>query len=98
MFPTKIVHASKSTKDLLDNSDLDVIQWPPNSPVLITIENVWWDLKSGIRSASRNEAGTQKLYNGHMEEVQSDTYQKLINSILERCKNVLQIKGYSTKY
>lgn len=38
-------HTSKSTKNWFQNKSCKILEWLSQSPDLIPIENLWWDLK-----------------------------------------------------
>ena len=77
------------------------MSWPTNSPNWNPIENVWLNIKSVVRSAIKLPGKKEELkicIRAIWKKYKVETCQKLINSIPERCKNVLQMKGYPTKY
>ena len=95
------VYSSKSTQLWLNNQGLHVLPWPSNSPDLNPIENVWRNIIFMIRSADRLQGTKQELKHFIMascETYQVETCRKLINSIPDRCKNVLKMNSYPTKY
>ena len=94
-------HTWKSTKSLLNNSDLDIMSWPLNSPNLNPIDNVWRIIKSVTRSVSKLKGTKEGLKSCIMviwKKYKVETCQKLKFSIPKRCRNVLLMKEYPTKY
>lgn len=92
-------HTSKRTKQWFKMERIDVMEWPPQSPDLNPIENLWTDVKFTVSKAKPRNV--QQLW----EEVQSawlsipvERCQRLVNSMPRRCKSVLENKGLSTKY
>jgi len=94
-------HASKSSKIWLANQQLDVLPWPANSPDLNPIENVWRDIKFAIRSAAylpRTKEELKNVIKATWEKFKVKDCRKLIHSMPGRCKTVIKMKGYPTKY
>lgn len=92
-------HTAKTVKSWFLEKQLNVMVWPPQSPDLNPIENLWqivdrWIDRSNIRSKDELFRRIQSAWNG----VPQDTITKLINSMPSRCAAVIQNNGYPTKY
>ena len=93
-------HAAKKVKDWLRGNEVQVLNWPGNSPDLNLIENLWMLLKRKVRQ--HNPKSPQELMyfikRTWCNEISADVYQKLMSSMPNRLRNVIKNKGYSTKY
>ena len=92
-------HKAWAVMNFLKAENVTVMDWPPQSPDLNPIENVWKTL--GERSKARNPNTTEQLWNALQEEWSKITRQdinKLISSCSQRCQSVIEAKGLHTKY
>jgi hypothetical protein len=95
--------ATLTKKYFLDNDyDLDsIFCWPPQSPDLNPIEQVWHHLKLKLSAYPTKAKGVHELW--ERVEEQWDTFTKedcerYINSMQARVKAVIKTKGGYTKY
>ena len=65
-------HAAVHTKTYLENKEIRVLDWPPHSPDLNPIENVW-----GIMSQSMYHQGKSYTNTGDLWEAIKDAWQKI---------------------
>ena len=74
------------------------MDWPPQTPDLNPIENMWKTL--GESSKARNRK-TEQIWNALLEEWNKITRQdinKLISSCSRRYQSVIEAEGLHTKY
>jgi len=92
-------HTSELVQDFLDERDIDVMQWPAQSPDLNPIENLWSILE--IKTKARQPANEQELFEilqAAWEELDMHYLHNLVDSMPRRCAAVLKSRGYATKY
>lgn len=84
-----------------DASGYSVLDWPPNSPDLSIIENVWNDLKEAVRklqpSGKRNDL-EEAIKKSWETCITSDRVQRLYESMPRRIQECLNNKGGHTSY
>lgn len=92
-------HTSRICRNYLNNQGIQFITWPAQSPDLNPIENVWSELN---RRARKRKCNTEEqLYDVLHEEWQrldANYLQKLIESMPNRCAEVIQHNGYPIDY
>ena len=92
-------HTAKKVKSFFEEENLSVMDWPPQSPDLNPIENIWKLI--GDRAQARNPQNTEDLWSLLQEEWRALTplfCDKLIKSCSQRCAAVIDSKGLFTKY
>ena len=92
-------HASKIVKQWFVEVKINVMVWPSQSPDLNPIENLWEILDKQIRSEhfSNKEKLLQVLQRA-WSSIDYKIIMNLIESMPRRCKEVINAKGYYTKY
>jgi len=84
-----------------EDSDINLMQWPGQSPDLNPIEHLWDELERRIRQQEPPPASEEKLAEILQEEwnkIPNTVFQNLILSMKHRVKAVRHAKGYATKY
>ena len=84
-------HTSRLVQEWLKTNGIDVLDWPPYSPDLNPIENLWSDLKRRVEKRNPKTLDNLKEY---LEEewrgTDRELVRKLVNSMTHRCQLVLQ--------
>lgn len=92
-------HCSKVVKSWLATQSIKLLEWPPQSPDLNPIENLWGIIKRVI--AARKPTNKDMLWKVIQEEWHKITpgqCASLVASMPKRCSTVLKQKGYPTQY
>jgi hypothetical protein len=94
-------HKSKYTTRFLDSNAILVLPWPPNSPDMSPIENVWDTLDRKVHSRKDKATNTEELWKMIQEEwygLDLEYIQNLYKSMRRRVDALLSAKGGPTKY
>jgi len=94
-------HTAKSTGRFLKEQEYNILFFPPNSPDLNPIENLWEHLERELAKYPHPPGGIVKLWE-RIQEVWNDippsVCQRLISSMPRRIQAVKKAKGGHTKY
>jgi transposase len=93
-------HTAKIVKEWLRDHDIDVLDWPGNSPDLNPIENLWELMKRRLAKRCPKNLQDVRYWLTHIwcQEISRDLCQNLVNSMPRRISDVLRRKGQQTKY
>lgn len=94
-------HTSKKAKKCLQDLDMHVLEWPPQSPDLNPIEHLWDVLKRKLASYETQPRRIHELWERIEEEwsrISKEECLSLIESMPRRIEAVLKAKGRNTKY
>ncbi|KAL6467070.1 hypothetical protein MHYP_G00248740 [Metynnis hypsauchen] len=92
-------HAAKNTSASLAAMGIKgdkLMVWPPCSPDLNPIENLWSIIKRSVYDDGRQFTSKQQLWEGILSScktIEADTIQNLTNSMDERVQKLLSNKG-----
>jgi transposase len=104
------VHTAHHVINWLDESNVQVMDWPPYSPDLNPIEHVWVRLKEGLQRRYPDIAetpGSPETVRKRLAEVlpeiwekdiEGDFLERLWESMPRRVAAVIEAKGWYTKY
>jgi hypothetical protein len=94
-------HTSKIVKVWFVENDVDLLDWPPNSPDLNIAENVWDHLERRVRARKPLPCSAEDLWIALQEEwfaVDKSFIDKLYESLPDRVHAVYKAHGGNTKY
>lgn len=92
-------HTSKYVKGFLEMKNVNMLEWPAQSPDLNPIESLWGILKQRVRG--QRFSSSKALFDALKVEwlnIPMDVINALIASMPKRCGEVIKNKGYWTKY
>ena len=101
------VHTAHLIRDFLQEEGYEVMEWPPYSPDLNPIENLWHLLKEKINAnhpdlLRRNDARVpDDITTAALEaweQLEEEILNHLASTMKKRCKAVKDVKGWYTKY
>lgn len=92
-------HTAKCAKQWFKDHNINLLEWPAQSPDLNPIENLWNVVKTSIRGKCPTNRDTLwQLIQASWNAIPVSVCQNLIDSMPRRCRAVLDNKGSSTKY
>ena len=92
-------HRAKIIRDWIDEKQINILEWPPNSPDLNPIENLFGLLKKKlnkmkIKSKEELKEKIQEIWENFDKELCS----RLVNSLPRRLELVFKQKGGNIPY
>jgi transposase len=95
-------HTAKTVKKYLEEQEYTTMVWPPQSPDLNPIENIWSMVKLRLfRNYDSPPKGIHDLWDRVQEVWDTLTVEdcrKVIDSMPKRCSDVIKAKGYWIDY
>ena len=93
-------HTARTTTDYLTKKIIRVLtEWPPQSPDISIIENLWNTLKLNVKK--RNAQTIEQLWSFCQEEwnaIPNDAISRLFESLPRRMLDIIKAKGGNSKY
>ncbi len=93
-------HTSNMIKNFLAEEDIQLIDWPGNSPDLNPIENCWNYVKDKLedRHTPNLKALIDNIKDLWCRRTETEYLRNLVSSMPRRMAMAIQNNGYSTKY
>lgn len=89
-------HSAKFTSKFLSDNDIEKMKWPPNSPDLNPIENLWGIVKSKLYKNGKKYKNKDLLWEAILSEfkkIEKKDIKKLTSSINSRIFNLILNNG-----
>ena len=94
-------HVCRLTKVFLENRNVEVLLWPPQSPDLSPIEDVWGIMSEKVYKNGRTYQNVEELWRAVVAAfygIPRQTFQKLYQSMYTRLIKVLESGGKRIRY
>ncbi len=92
-------HTAKKNLQYLKNKNIQVLEWPSQSPDLNPIENLWSYMDRQMKDRNpQNETQLFAIIKECWESLSTDLLSSLVESMPRRCEAVIKSKGMPTKY
>lgn len=97
------IHTAIRTQTFLRQNAVGTLDWPPYSPDMNPIENVWGRMELKLQREYENPANSDQLF-ATLEEIWSELMEErgyrrsLIHSMTDRVEELLRVHGSVTTY
>ena len=94
-------HTSKLAKAWFASNHIDVLAWPPNSPDINIIKNLWSHLERMVHARNPLPHNHDELWEAFQEEwmrIDMDYITRLYDSILDQVDAIQKASGGETRY
>ena len=92
-------HTSHIAKEFLDDNVPEVMDWPSNSPDLNPIENLWAIVKRNVELRRPKNLSELECFLGEeWRNIPNSLLINLVNSMSQRCKEVIEKNGERISY
>jgi transposase len=94
-------HTSRFAREWFETNEIEVLDWPAQSPDLNPIEHLWWHLKRRLSGYDIDPSGIQELWERVQTEwdaIPAQVCIDLIETMPRRIDAMLKARGGYTKY
>ena len=92
-------HTSKISKEFFKKNNVNVLDWPSQSPDLNPIEHLWAYMKTELSKLnSKNLKELKENIKNIWDNISEPLCRKLVHSMPNRCEAVVRAKGHHTMY
>lgn len=92
-------HCPRVVKSWLESSKIKVLQWPAQSPDLNLIENLWGIIKRAVSARKPfNKSSLWDIIYQEWHKITPDQCATLVQTMSDRCAQIIKQNGYPTKY
>ena len=92
-------HTARKTRAWFQEKEIDLLEWPSQSPDLNPIENLWRELKLRIQKRDpRNLDQLKEICKEEWAKIAISICNNLVKKYSKRLEEVLAAKGHITKY
>ncbi|RXW12442.1 hypothetical protein EST38_g13411 [Candolleomyces aberdarensis] len=94
-------HTSRIARTWFDENQIDLLPWPPSSPNINIIENLWDHFDRRIRARSPLPRSEEELWAALQEEwykIEPSFIESLYQSLPDRVRAVYEAKGGNTRF
>jgi len=103
------IHTAKKTMNWLKDMGIDLIEWPPYSPDLNPIEQLWFELKNrvnaidpGLLETTAQDEATMDRFASAIKRawasIPAARIEGLVRSMDERINAVIAAEGWYTRF
>jgi len=92
------VHVADIINSYFEERNIKLLSWPPKSPDINIIENLWAYLKNKLKASYSNTGELEEDIVNIWENIPSDLIENLYDSIPERIQAVIDSEGGPTMY
>ncbi|CAK9796279.1 Transposable element Tc3 transposase [Anthophora plagiata] len=95
------IHTSRKVIAWFEENDINIIKWPACSPDQNPMENIWGIIVTKVYAENQQYPNVSELKNAIIKisnEISTDIFRKLIDSVPDRVFELITKKGGPTKY
>lgn len=91
-------HRAHLVADFLENSDVTTLTWPPQSPDINIIENLWAIIKRRLEASYETQEALRRDVRRIWDEIEVPVLNNLYSSIPSRLEEVIKNRGGPTRF